>query len=184
DHPQRENPQFTIKAKTIPQKTWPLFLKERIELYLPHGIAFLADRPLRLLSSEGGFAWRRKLVFASENNSGWPHDLSAFEDETLFIQHDAELADCHIVSESGDLCIVGMKDTEGRLIMWVLVDGCLQDGQFVKAINAAANAAAQHHVSCSDVLVAATQSGRPADQTAFLIQIQNKTAACVKALKD
>ncbi|MCA1180027.1 ABC transporter ATP-binding protein [Bacillus licheniformis] len=184
DHPQRSNPQFTIMAKNIPRKTEPLFLKERIEQYLPHGIAFLADRPLRLLSSERGFAWRRKLIFDSGNNSGWPHGSSAFEQETLFIQHDAELADCHIVSESGDLCIVGMKDTMERLIMWVLVDGCLQDGQFVKAISAAAFAAAQHHVPCSDVLVAATQSGRSADQTAFLTQIQNKTAACVKALKD
>jgi ABC-type sulfate/molybdate transport systems ATPase subunit len=34
DHPQRANPQFTIKAKTIPEKTEPLFLKERIEQYL------------------------------------------------------------------------------------------------------------------------------------------------------
>ncbi|MFO6497455.1 ABC transporter ATP-binding protein [Bacillus sp. z60-11] len=184
DHPERANPQFTIKAKTIPQKTKPLFLKEQIEQYLPHGIAFLADRPLRLLSSEGGFAWRRKLVFASGNNSGWPHDLSAFEQETLFMQHDAELADCHIVSESGDLCIVGMKGVDGYLAIWVLIDGCLHDGQFVQAISVAANAAAQHRVSCSDVLVAATQSGRSADQTAFLTQIQNKTAVCVKALKD
>ncbi|MED1714293.1 ABC transporter ATP-binding protein [Bacillus paralicheniformis] len=183
DHPQRANPQFTIKAKTIPEKTEPLFLKERIEQYLPHGIAFSADRPLRLLSSETGFAWRRKLVFASGNNSGLPHDLSAYEQETLFIQHDAELADCHIVSEKGDLCIVGMKDTAGRLIIWVLVDGCLQDGQFVTAISAAANAAAEHHIPCSDVLVAATQSGQSAYQTAFFTEIQNKTAACVKVLK-
>ncbi|MDE1377029.1 iron ABC transporter, partial [Bacillus licheniformis] len=128
-------------------------------------------------------AWRRKLVFASGNNSGLPHDLSAYEQETLFIQHDAELADCHIVSEKGDLCIVGMKDTAGRLIIWVLVDGCLQDGQFVTAISAAANAAAEHHIPCSDVLVAATQSGRSAYQTAFFTEIQNKTAACVKVLK-
>lgn len=142
DHPERANPQFTIKAKTIPEKAEPLFLKERIEQYLPRGITFSADRPMRVLSSEEGFAWRRKLVFDSGNNSGWPHDLSTVEQEALFIQHDCKLTACHIVSESNDLCIIGMKDAKGRFIMWVVVSGCLHDGQFVKVISATAKAAA------------------------------------------
>ncbi|CUB20465.1 Hemin import ATP-binding protein HmuV [Bacillus subtilis] len=184
DHPERANPQFTIKAKTIPEKAEPLFLKERIEQYLPRGITFSADRPMRVLSSEEGFAWRRKLVFDSGNNSGWPHDLSTVEQEALFIQHDCKLAACHIVSESNDLCIIGMKDAKGRFIMWVVVSGCLHDGQFVKVISATAKAAAQHRVFCSDVLIAATHSGRLPDQTILLTQIQDQTAACVKALKN
>ncbi|MDI5788363.1 hypothetical protein PO124_07845 [Bacillus licheniformis] len=75
DHPQRSNPQFTIMAKTSRGNRAPL-LKERIEQYLPHGIAFWQTARCGFCPQKGALLGD-ETYFDSGNNSGWPHGSSA-----------------------------------------------------------------------------------------------------------